>query len=163
MPVKVFRRLRGAGSPAPKLTGTEEERISERPGALEEHFRKEAAFTAAADAARTEARRKAGLLPTKEAPMRVRMLQTRKGSADGIHARVYEAGQVVDLVPELAKPWLEKGICELDRMIGQAPQPGPPVGPAEGKPETPKVAKPVEPDERRRKNRPEAPASRKPR
>jgi len=49
--------------------------------------------------------------------MRVRMLTDRRGSPDGIHAELYQAGQVYDLPPDLAEPWLAKGICEQDKML----------------------------------------------
>lgn len=69
--------------------------------------------------------------------MRVRMLQTRKGSQDGIHAELFQAGVVYDLAPSLATSWLERGICELDRMIDGAPIPGPSAGPVEVRPAAP--------------------------
>jgi hypothetical protein len=68
------------------------------------------------------------------------MITTRKGSEDGIHAQVFEAGKAYDLAPRLAKPWLEKGIAELDRMIDRAPQAGPPAAPEETRPTNPSEA-----------------------
>lgn len=49
--------------------------------------------------------------------MRVRILTDRRGSPDGIHPQLYQAGQAYDLPPALAEPWLAKGICEQDKML----------------------------------------------
>lgn len=53
--------------------------------------------------------------------MKVRMLVDRKGSPDGVHAELYQAGQIYDLPLALAQPWLEKGYAEEDKIL-----PGPP-------------------------------------
>jgi hypothetical protein len=52
--------------------------------------------------------------------MKIRMLMTRAGSEDGIHAQQFKAGEVYDLDESLAKPWLEAGVCEQDKM-GKGP------------------------------------------
>jgi len=111
-------------------------RIPEREGALEDYFKREAAFTAAADKARAEARPQI----KREEKMRVRMLQTRKGSQDGIHAETFEAGRAYEMAPSLAKTWLDRGVCELDLMVDRAPQTGPPAAPAELRPQNPPEA-----------------------
>lgn len=49
--------------------------------------------------------------------MKVRMLVDRRGSPDGITAVLYKAGEVYDLPPDLATPWLAKGYCEQDKMM----------------------------------------------
>lgn len=54
--------------------------------------------------------------------MRVRMKTTRRGSPDGIHAVEYEVGKVYDLPPSLAQPWLERGICEEDKVLDGPPE-----------------------------------------
>lgn len=111
-------------------------RIPEREGALEDYFKREAGFTAGAEKARAEARPQT----KREAKMRVRMLQTRKGSQDGIHAESFEAGRAYEMAPSLAKTWLDRGICELDLMVDRAPQTGPPAAPAELRPQNPPEA-----------------------
>ena len=60
--------------------------------------------------------------PAKETTMRVRMLTTRKGSSDGIHAERFMQGQVYDLPASLAKPYIEKGCAEQDKMVEAAPE-----------------------------------------
>jgi len=52
--------------------------------------------------------------------MHIRMLQNRQGSPDGISTVLYKAGEVYDLPPALAAPWLAKGYCEQDKM-GKSP------------------------------------------
>jgi hypothetical protein len=118
------------------LLGPAGSRIPEREGALEDYFKREAGFTAGSDKARAEARPQT----RRESKMRVRMLQTRKGSQDGIHAEIFEAGVAYELEPSLAKAWLERGMCELDRMIDRAPQTGPPAAPAELRQQNPPEA-----------------------
>jgi hypothetical protein len=140
MPVTISKRPRASAGPPPTLSGSGS-RISERPGALEDNFRREAAFTAEAEKRKTRPKKE------REAPMRVRMLQTMKGSLDGINAELFQAGVVYDLIPSLASPWLERGICELDRMIDGAPFPGPAAGPAEARPAAPaEPSGPIQPE-----------------
>lgn len=62
--------------------------------------------------------------------MRVRMLQTRRGSPDGIRAELYLAGQLYDLPAALAKPWLARGIAEEDKLVPSAPETKVEPGPA---------------------------------
>jgi hypothetical protein len=59
---------------------------------------------------------------TKEISMRVRMLTNRKGSSDGVHAERFMQGQVYDLPASLAKPYLERGYAEQDKMVEAAPE-----------------------------------------
>jgi len=53
----------------------------------------------------------------KEKTMRVRMLVDMKGAPDGIHVNDYASGNVYDLPESLAIPWLERGICEQDKIL----------------------------------------------
>ena len=64
--------------------------------------------------------------------MRIRMLVTRRGSPDGIHAVEYRQGEAYDLPLVLAESWLAKGYCEQDKML---------AGPEETKDEAPALAK----------------------
>lgn len=45
------------------------------------------------------------------------MLRTMKGSPDGIQVNEYEIGKKYDLPIILAKPWLERGWAEEDRVL----------------------------------------------
>lgn len=60
--------------------------------------------------------------------MRIRMLQDRRGSPDGISTVLYKAGEAYELPSALAEPWLAKGYCEQDKML---------LGPSETKSEAP--------------------------
>jgi hypothetical protein len=53
---------------------------------------------------------------------RVRMRVTRAGSVDGIHTTYFQAGQSYLLINALARPWLEKGYAEEDKMLDGAPE-----------------------------------------
>jgi hypothetical protein len=55
------------------------------------------------------------ILP-KEVTMKVRMLQTRPAAPDGIHVQEFKAGEVYDLPPSLAEPWLSAKVCEQDKL-----------------------------------------------
>lgn len=57
-----------------------------------------------------------------EAVMRIRMLVTRTGSPDGVHAERFEQGRVYDLPASLAGPYLAKGYAEEDKMVEAAPE-----------------------------------------
>lgn len=46
--------------------------------------------------------------------MRLRMLQTRRGSPDGRVVRQYHAGEVYDLPPILVREFLDKGYAEVE-------------------------------------------------
>lgn len=43
--------------------------------------------------------------------MKIKMLQDKKGSPDGIKVIGYEKGKVVDLPVELAEPWIARKLA----------------------------------------------------
>jgi hypothetical protein len=48
--------------------------------------------------------------------MKVRMLVSIDGAPDGIEVKHFLRGQTYDLPPDLAGPWLDRGVCEQDKM-----------------------------------------------
>jgi len=44
--------------------------------------------------------------------MKVRMIETRSASIDGVHIIIYEAGTVCDLTPRLTEVFIENGWAE---------------------------------------------------
>jgi len=49
--------------------------------------------------------------------MKVRMLQTMKGSPDGIQVKEYQAGEVYDLPPSLASVFLREKWAKQDKSL----------------------------------------------
>lgn len=49
--------------------------------------------------------------------MKVRMLQTMKGSPDGIQVEEYKVGEVYDLPPSLASVFLREKWAEQDKSL----------------------------------------------
>lgn len=46
--------------------------------------------------------------------MRLRMIQNRRGSSDGLRVRQYKAGEVYDIETSLAREFLQKGYAEVE-------------------------------------------------
>ena len=92
-------------------------RIVEREGALEDLARQ-------AQAEVEEARKRHGAAAAGLPILlrRVRMLETRKGSPDGIRTVLYEAGALYALPEALAGPWIAKGIAEEEKSLERAPE-----------------------------------------
>lgn len=92
-------------------------KITEREGALEDMARQ-------AKAEAEEARRRhGGETASRATPLRrVRMIQSRKGSPDGVRTVLYEAGTLYALPEALAGPWIAKGIAEEEKSVERAPE-----------------------------------------
>lgn len=107
-------RKAASGNLAPTLQSS---RIAEREGALEDMARQ-------AKAEVEEARKRHGAdAAGRLAPVRrVRMLETRKGSPDGIRTVLYEAGRLYAIPEALAGPWIAKGIAEEEKSLERAPE-----------------------------------------
>lgn len=116
MAVRTSRPPRKA-APANLAPTLQPSRIAEREGALEDLARQ-------AKAEVEEARRRHGTAAAgRPSPLRrVRMLETRKGSPDGIRTVLYEAGRVYSIPEALAGPWIAKGIAEEEKSLERAPE-----------------------------------------